>query len=139
MRKVGAECVRGASGEAVGSPGDIGVEPGQLARVGNAGNLRDLDTIAEPHGWIIQECVFPGICVVKESVLTRGRISVIPDSNASVVHREYLGEHEGRSRLSRYGWDRGIRYRRSGYDPFVRAGEIRHEAVVLPIGSQVEA
>src|SRR5262249_56195450 len=84
----------GSGDEAVEDSVGVRIEAGDLARVGDARDLGDLDAVVESLAGVIQEGVLLGLDVVEEAVLTGGGVAVVTDGDALVVDPQDLGENE---------------------------------------------
>jgi len=83
----------------------IGVEPGDLARVGDPGDLGNLHAVVKHRGGIVQEGVRAGVGVKEEAVLARSRVTEIAYREPSVIDPEDLGKHKRGTRFVGVGGD----------------------------------
>ena len=94
-------------------PVGIRVEAGDLARIGDARDLRHLHAVVERLAGIVQERVLAGVGVVDEPVLAGGRVAVVAHGDSLVVDREDLREDERGAGLARNRRDHRVGDRRT--------------------------
>ena len=83
---IGHEAVKDAIG--------VRIETRDFARVINARNLGDFDSVIERCIRVVQEGISPGIGVEEVAVLAGGGVAVVTHRNPLIVNSENLGEHE---------------------------------------------
>src|SRR5207248_3567446 len=117
----------------------IGVEPSDLARVGNPGDLGDLHAVVEHRGGVVQEGVGVGVGVKEEAVLTRSRVTEIAYREPSVIDPEDLGEHKRGTGFVGVGGDGRVGNGRRGDGAPRRGRRNGVKTVNLAVIAEIEA